>query len=311
MIADILASAAAVADRLGSASLDLLAVAVLLHVARIVARARAWHTIVSTAYPGSGLRYRHSLGAYLCGIGLSSVAPARPGELLKVALVKREAPDARYEGLLSTLVTESAFDVVIGALAIGAAAVLGWASLASSLLSPLDIATAHPWSAFGATASAAAILLLAWRRLGPRARSTAREAARGLAAFGDPGRYLRNVVSWQLAALGLRLASIACFLAAFHLPATMQTAVIVLAVQCAANVLPVTPNGAGTQQALLVVALGSRFAAPQVVGFGAGAQLATTVADVLLGAAALLLLTGSLRWRRVLPPAQEEVPATT
>jgi hypothetical protein len=103
----------------------------------------------------------------------------------------------------------------------------------------------------------------------------------------------------------------ACFLAAFHLPATGQIALIVLAVQCAANVLPVTPNGAGTQQALLAVALGSRFAAPQVVGFGAGAQLATTVADVLLGAAALLLLTGTLRWRRVLPAAQEELPATT
>jgi hypothetical protein len=310
VIDDILASAGAVADHLGSASLVLLAAAVLLHVARIVARARAWHNIVTTAYPASGLRYRHSLGAYFCGVGLSSVAPARPGELLKLAVVKRKAPDTRYEGLLSTLVTESAFDVVVGALAIGAAAGLGWASLGSSLVSPLGSA-AHRWSALAAAVSGVAILLLAWRRLGPRARSTAREAARGLAAFGHPGRYLRSVVVWQLAALGLRLASIACFLAAFHLPATGQIALIVLAVQSAANVLPVTPNGAGTQQALLAVALGSRFAAPQVVGFGAGAQLATTVADVLLGAAALLLLTGTLRWRRVLPAAQEELPATT
>ena len=311
MIADILASAGAVADRLGSASLVLLAVAVLLHVARVVARARAWHNIVTTAYPASGLRYRHSLGAYLCGLGLSSVAPARPGELLKVAVVKRKAPEARYEGLLSTLVTESAFDVVVGALAIGAAAGLGWASLGSSLLSPLGSAAAHRWLALAVALAGLAILLLACRRLGTRARSTAREAARGLAAFGHPGRYLRSVVAWQLAALGLRLASIACFLAAFHLPATGQIALVVLAVQCAANALPVTPNGAGTQQALLAVALGSRFAAPQVVGFGAGAQLATTVVDVLLGAAALLLLTGTLRWRRVLPAAQEEVPATT
>ena len=118
--------------------------------------------------------------------------------------------------------------------------------------------------------------------------------------LGQPRRYLRTVVSWQLAALGLRLASILCFLAAFHLPATLGTALVVLCVQSVANMVPLTPNGAGTQQALLVVALGASAGASSIVGFGAGAQLATVAAEVVLALVSLVLMTGSLRWRRLI-----------
>src|SRR5262249_48675933 len=117
-----------------------------------------------------------------------------------------------------------------------------------------------------------------------------------------PGRYLRSVASWQLAGLGLRLASILCFLAAFHVPATVGTALLVLCVQSVANLVPLTPNGAGTQQALLVVALGSTAGASSVVGFGTGAQLATVAMEVVIAAVSLVLMTGSLRWRRLSAP---------
>jgi uncharacterized membrane protein YbhN (UPF0104 family) len=128
--------------------------------------------------------------------------------------------------------------------------------------------------------------------------------ARGFTVLRKPRRYLATVVSWQVVALGLRLASILCFLAAFHIPATIATALVVVAVQFVADLIPLTPNGAGTQQALLVMALGTSVAASSIVGFGAGAQLVTTVFEVLLGAATLVLMTGSLRWRRlVVAPA--------
>jgi hypothetical protein len=291
--------AGALVDRLAGASLALVAVALALHIAKLACRARAWQNIVASAYPEAALGYRHSLGAYLCGVGLNSVAPARPGEILKLALVRRKAPETRYEGLASTLVTESAFDILTAVVAVGMALTLGWTSLGGSLTSRLGPVTAHPWLVVIAATAIAAVLLVAWRWIAPRTR----EAARGLAAFGHPRLYLRSVVSWQAAALALRLGSLACWLAAFDLPTTVKTALVILAVQYAASLLPLTPNGAGTQQALLAVALGSSFAAPQVIGFSAGAQLATTVVDVALGGVALLLLTGSLRWRRILAPA--------
>jgi hypothetical protein len=298
VIGDILAYAGGLAaqlvDRLAGASFALVAAALGLHFAKLLCRTRAWQNIVSSAYPEAGLEYRHTLGAYLSGIGLNSIAPARPGEILKLALVHRKAPETRYEGLLSTLVTESAFDILTAVVALGAALSLGWATF------PLP---SHPWVIAVGAVAAIAVILVARRWIGPRAR----EAARGLAAFGNPRLYLLSVVSWQAAALALRLGSLACWLAAFHLPVTAKIAVVILAVQYAASVLPLTPNGAGTQQALLAVALGSSFAASHVIGFSAGAQLATTVADVVLGSAALLLLTGTLRWRRVLQPAASPV----
>jgi hypothetical protein len=131
-------------------------------------------------------------------------------------------------------------------------------------------------------------------------------ASRGFLVLRRPGAYLGSVASWQLGALGLRLASILCFLAAFHVPATLQTALLVVAVQSVANLVPLTPNGAVTQQALLVLALGSSAGAASIVGFGAGAQLATVAAEVVLAAVALVLMTGSLRWRAFVPPEPAE-----
>jgi hypothetical protein len=57
----------------------------------------------------------------------------------------------------------------------------------------------------------------------------------------------------------------------------------VLALQLVAGSIPVTPSGAGTQQALLAVALGGG----AIVGFSVGAQAATMLVDLLLGLVAL------------------------
>jgi hypothetical protein len=42
------------------------------------------------------------------------------------------------------------------------------------------------------------------------------------------------------------------------------------------------------------------------VGFGAGAQLAVTLVDVLLAVISLVLMTGSVRWRGLVEPEPAE-----
>jgi len=299
--------AQALAGRLADASFALLAVAVALHAAKLTARARAWHNIARAAYPDERLRFRHSLGAYFCAAGTNALLPARPGELLKLALVRRKAPGTAYQGLASTLLTESVFDSVVGALAVVAAIGLGW-GLGGSVPAPVAFVAGHPWLMGAVTAIALGGGWLLRRPVGLRLKKLTVGASRGFRVLHRPGQYARTVVSWQIAALGLRVASILCFLAAFHVPATIQTTFLVLAVQSLANLVPLTPNGAGTQQALLVMALGASAGAASVVGFGAGAQLATVLADVVLAVVSLVLMTGSLRWRGLLV---QEQPAPT
>jgi hypothetical protein len=298
--------AESLAVHLAGVSLGLLSLGLALHVAKMGARARAWHNIAAAAYPEERLLFRRSLGAYACGTGINAVVPARPGELVKLGLLHRKAPGAAYPGLASTLVTESLFDVVVAVFAVATGMALGWASLGRSLPRPVTFVAGHPSLAV-ALAIVAAGLALALRRPIRRVlhRATA-GASRGFSVLRRPGAYLGSVVSWQLCGLGLRLASILCFLAAFHVPATVETALLVVAVQSVANSVPLTPNGAVTQQALLVLALGSSAGTASVVGFGAGAQLATVAAEVVLAAIALVLMTGSLRWRGIAKPEPAE-----
>jgi hypothetical protein len=304
---DPLASTAeSLAGRLAGVSVGVLALGAALHVAKMAARSRAWHNIASAAYPEERLRFRHSLGAYLCGTGTNAVVPARPGELVKLGLLHRKAPGAAYPGLASTLVTESLFDMVVAVLAVVAGLALGWASFGGSLPGPVTFFTGHPWL-LSAGAAVAAGVALAIRRPALRVlRRATSGASRGFSVLRRPRAYLGSVASWQLGALGLRLASILCFLAAFHVPATLQTALLVVAVQSVSNLVPLTPNGAVTQQALLVLALGSTAGAASVIGFGAGAQLTTVAVEVVLAAVSFVLMTGSLRWRGLAEPDPAE-----
>jgi hypothetical protein len=302
-MSDLLVDAAqTVAHRLAGVSFGLLAIALALHFVKLVARSRAWHNIAQAAFPEERLRFRHSFGAYLCGVGTNAVVPARSGEVLKLKLVHSKAPETRYQGLTSTLLTESVFDVVTVAAVLIAGLALGLPFFGSSVPTPLALVAGHPLLASGAVLTLALAGALLWRKL-PR---IAGGCSRGFRILRQPGRYLTTVVSWQFAALGLRVATIVCFLAAFHLPATPQTALLVLGIQSAADLIPLTPNGAGTQQALLAVALGGTAA-----GFGAGMQVATCALEVALALVALPLMTGSLSWRRAIAATELEAAPST
>ena len=77
-----------------------LGLSLLCHVLKLLFRARAWQNIVRGAYPESRLRYPSAFGAYVAGVGVNSIAPARGGDLVKLYLVKHRAgADATYPSL--------------------------------------------------------------------------------------------------------------------------------------------------------------------------------------------------------------------
>ena len=97
------------------------------------------------------------------------------------------------------------------------------------------------------------------------------------------------------------VASTFFFLRAFHVDATVETTLAVLVVGGLSTMLPFTPGGAGTQQAILVFALAGAAASSTILAFSFGQQLVITIVNVAIGFGAILLMLGTLRWRASRP----------
>jgi uncharacterized membrane protein YbhN (UPF0104 family) len=277
-----------VAGRLTGVWPAALAVGIVLHLCKLAARARAWQAIVAAGFPEERVAYLPTLGAYLSGVGTNAVLPARPGELLKLALVKRRLRRGSYPALGSTLVAESVFDMAFGPLTVLLAIAFGPLSTGSLGAPPGVLLLA----VVAAMAAAAVVVRFGRGRL----RALLVELRRGFVAFRDPVTYLRRVFAWQFGAWLLRLGSVGSFLAAFHVHPSVASVLVVVAVQGASGLVPVTPGGAGTQQTLLVLALGATAGSGPVLGFGIGMQLTTTLVNVMAAVVSLLCLTGGVRW---------------
>src|SRR2546423_15563173 len=91
---------------------ECLAYAVACHVIKLLFRAGAWRAILSAAYPDAELKFRSAFGAYVAGVGVNSVVPARGGDIVKLYLVKHRMPGASYATLAPTLIVETLFDFV-------------------------------------------------------------------------------------------------------------------------------------------------------------------------------------------------------
>src|SRR3954469_18934468 len=86
-----------------------------LYVLAQAVRPRGWHTILRAAYPeAKQLKPRHTTAAYLAGAGRHGIIPARGGDIVKLWLLHRRIPDARYPTLAATFVPETLFETLFG-----------------------------------------------------------------------------------------------------------------------------------------------------------------------------------------------------
>jgi uncharacterized membrane protein YbhN (UPF0104 family) len=289
-----------------------LGAALLCHLARLVARAVAWRAIVAAAYPGQRIRLARVFGSYAAGVGVNSIAPARGGDLLKLVLLKHGLPGSTYTTLAPTLLVETLLDSVLGG------ALLLWA-LSEGVLPGLDVLPRLPtidWSwpidhprpaiAIGVVwGTVIALLAVVWAR---KVRDFGQRVRQGFAVLATPRRYLTGVASWQLLSWLFRAASVWAFLDAFGLPATPRNVALVMAVQSISTLLPFTPGGVGTQQGFLVyVFRDATFSTTALVSFSVGMYIATTAFNVILGLVVLLVMTRTVRWKRLVAPAREEL----
>jgi uncharacterized membrane protein YbhN (UPF0104 family) len=294
-----------------------LGIALLFQFLRLLARIPAWRNIIRAAYPETRLRWRSVYGAYIAGVGVNAILPARSGDFLKLYLLKHRTEETSYPTLGATLIVETLFDTV------AAGAILAWAFSIGVLPSlgfqrhrlpqvdwtwPLR----HPGLAAVIALSWLTVLALLSVRGIRRARAFKARVRQGFAILGDLPRFLREVASWQALSWVFRGLSVYFFLRAFHVLPTAHNVLLVLSVQSLSTLLPFTPGGVGTQQGFLVYVFRKtkeRIPETTVLSFSIGMYIAVTLLSVVLGFAAILVMLRTLRWRRVVVPEEEKAYA--
>jgi uncharacterized membrane protein YbhN (UPF0104 family) len=250
------------------------------------------------------VRWRPILAAYVAGVGVNAIVPARAGDVVRIFLAHRAIPGSSYTTIVSSTVVLTFVDIAL------ATAVFLWA-VTQGLLPSLDALSSlpsfdyswvfedgviHPGAVIALVAivaGAAWLLHHFWSRL-------REQVAQAFAVFEPPTRYLRTVVVWQLADWGLRLATVWFFLGAFGIEQSVRNALLAQATMSLATLVPATPGGIGTEQALLVYAFRDvGVARSTLLAFSVGMKLTLTVVNVIVGFTAIFLTLGTVRYGSV------------
>lgn len=305
-------------DHLAAVRWDALALALGFHVLKATVRTFAWRNILRAAFPGARVQRRTVISAYLAGVGVNSIAPARGGDAVKLYIARHGIDGSNYATLTTTLAVETLFDFFV-------ASILFLWALQLGVLPSLDVlpnlpnvdwtwALRHPRVAVAFALALAVFLLpfVVW--LARHVSELRRRLARGFTILEDKRRYLTEVVTWQALSWALRFASVWWFLTAFNVPATVRNALLVLVIQSLSTLLPFSPGGAGTQQGLTAYILRGKASTTALLSFSVGMNIATTAMNIALGFGAIFLTLRTTRWRRLVrreepAPAPVEPPA--
>ncbi len=272
-------------------------------------RAWAWRNVLRASYPEQRIPFLPLGAAYLAGAGINAVLPAHVGDVTKVFLVKRQIPDSSYPTVTSSFLVQTVFDTSVGIL------VLLYA-ISQGLLPPLpripdlpafeiSFWADHPKTLLLTTLGLLLAIAIGVYFLAHRVRRFWARVRQGLVILTTPRRYLCEVAAWQGVGWLLRFAAFWFFLEAFGIAGSVGNVMLVMSVQAIANVIPLTPGGAGAQQALLVATLSgpSRTA---VLSFSVGTQIAMAAWSIVLGFAAILLVFRTTDWRGLIRQAQAD-----
>jgi uncharacterized membrane protein YbhN (UPF0104 family) len=296
-------------DRLAAVHWQALAVAIGFHLLKPIAVSRAWRNIIADAYPASRVSWLGIFGAYLAGVGVNAIVPARGGEALKIFLARRHVAGSTYTTLASTLVLLTAFDFIVSF------CLFLWA-LTLGVLPGIDVLPRLPAFDTGwfldhprltgivvAALLGAGLLATAWAW--SRFRTFKQRVSMGFTIVRDRPRYLRKVAFWQAIDWTLRLLAIYWFLRAFGLTANLHNAVLVEVTQNVSGLFPFSPSGIGTEQALLVYVFRGQFPAGALLSFSVGVRFTLVVTNLALGFLAIAVMMRTLRWRRAIEARPE------
>jgi uncharacterized protein (TIRG00374 family) len=260
----------------------------------ILVRSRAIFNAVRAAYPDSGLQWRRVWGAYVAAYGLNGVLPAGGGTVVQVVLTKTSIEESTYPTVISALCAPAIFDACVASALLLFAFTNGAFPRPNTFggLQSFDIAffARHlRFTLFLITALAVGGLT-AFALLSRRIATLLEQLRQGWSILRDRRRYLTRMVVPQSIGWLMRGAAYYEMLAAFGVGASVQHAAFVLAVLVIAALVPVTPGGAGVQQALLLAIFSSTRSGATVAAFAVGEQIAFVALALAMGFAAIFFI---------------------
>ena len=273
----------------------LLAGGLILHLAADLVRNRGWFGVLRAVGPEHrGLRVRDVQAAAFAGGSVNAFVPARAGDLVKLAVLRRRMPESRMPTLMATLAPETLFEWLAGAVLLSWAIAMGYMPTTIAV-DALAGAADHPVTAAIVAAAGAVGLVAGFTVIRRWARRLSHELAAGVAVLREPRTYVRTVASWQFSARLLRLAAIACCLSACRLPGGIVAAAVTMAIDGGTR-LRFAPASTGLRVGLLAYALpaatGTAVSVGAVIVYLAVMKATRTACSVAIGGTVLVTTFG-------------------
>jgi uncharacterized protein (TIRG00374 family) len=294
---------------LSDIALGSLALAVACHFVKTLCTGRAWRNVLAAAYPEQRVPFRSVYGAYISGVGVNSILPARSGDVVRVWFAHRAIPGASYATVIASSVVLTFVDSTLALL------LFAWA-LTQGLLPSLDVLPRLPSFDFHwffehevvseiIVAVLAILLVVTILLVRERVGRLRRHLAQAFNVFRPKSRYLRTVATWQLCDWALRLTTIWFFLGAFGIHQSIRNVLLVQVTLSLSTLVPISPGGVGTEQALIAYVFRGIAPASIVVPFSVGMKITLTVVNVVLAFLSIALTLRTLRVRHAIRTARQ------
>jgi uncharacterized membrane protein YbhN (UPF0104 family) len=276
-------------------------------------RTRAWYNGLRAAYPTETFPWRNIWAAEISANGISSVIPAHAGLFVRLYLGKHTVRGSNYATVGSSCLVETPFDIAFGILILIYGFTQGVFPKLPDLskLNAFDLSflAQHPRFAVFFFTLVPILLLALFAYLSVRVRDFWANVKQGITLLRSRELYTRNAAFPQFIALLFRLGSIWLMLRAFNIDSSLNIVLTVIAVQVAASLIPLTPQGAGVQQALLIAALAGVASTAAIAAYSVGQQLAFAVFNAVFGLAALAVVFKTTDWRSLMRAGKAEKEA--
>jgi uncharacterized membrane protein YbhN (UPF0104 family) len=273
-------------------------------------RSRACFNVLRAAYPTERFPWRNIWGAYVAAYGVNMVFPARVGNVVRLFLTKTSVPNSSYPAVASSFLVDTLFDLSV------AVPILIFAFTQGVFPKPPDFSklnafdlsylAAHPQFTLFLLTFLMVLVLVLFAFLSVRVRAFWARVRQGVTIVTDRRRYLREVWSVQAVAWLSRFAAFWCFLDAFHVGGSVRNVLLVYGVAAVSSLIPLTPGGAGVQQALLVKVFAGSATGATVAAYSVGQQIAIAAFSAGLGFVALALVFRMRSFKEVIRRGRED-----